>query len=775
MRDTAGMRLRRNFLTVLLTAGTIVAIPIVPSSPAGAAASGSFTALSPARILDTRLNGVTVDNQAMREGVLGPNSSRTLHVTGRAGVPASGVDAVVLNVTAVDQTLPTFITVWPTGIVKPGTSNLNPTPGITAPNLVIAKVGSGGNIDLYNSTGTVNLIADIAGWFAPGSTYTPITPARIMDSRNPDGHTDDGLAQGGGVIAAGQTVSLQVTGRLNVPNAGVGAVAINITAADQTADTFVTAFPSDSVRTNTSNLNPKPGIVAPNMAVVKVGSDGKIKLYNDQGSTNLIVDVVGWFPLGLTFTPLTPARLLDTRAGATTIDGIGAGVGNISPSGVRTMRVAGRAGVPLTGVSAVILNVTAIGQTSPSFITAFPAGQPRPNSSNLNPTPGITAPNLVVAKVGPNGDVSLYNSSGTVNLIVDIAGWFSGDALQSNSLNRIAAGQNHTCAITSAATVSCVGSNQYGQLGQPLTVLSSATPAVVPGLTDVVSIESGSWTTCAVLGDSSVKCWGRDRALGTGSTVNSPTPTSVPFLSGVVSLSTDYLQTCALTVSGTVYCWGDNSFGAVGPGFGAGVARVPVAVPGVAGAVQVSVGTYASCAVINDGSVKCWGDSNPTPTTVGGLGSVVGISLGTVHRCVVFANGGAACQGQNGAGQLGQVGPTSAVYVGVPGVTGAVGVEAGQYHTCVWTTTGTARCWGGNLQGEVGDGTGVYATADYTADLVAGLSFTTITEISASNQSCAATQALVNYCWGFNETGTLGFPADALLRQSFPQPMLAFG
>ena len=767
------MHLRRSIYTLVLTTGTVLAVPLSSTLPVVAAPpASSYTALSPGRIMDTRASGVTVDGVAMATGALAPNSVRTLHITGRAGVPASGVDAVVLNVTAVDQTLPTFITVWPSGIAQPGTSNLNPTPGIVAPNLVIAKVGSGGNIDFYNSTGSVNLIADIAGWFAPGDTYTPLTPSRIMDSRS-NGITDDGQAQAIGALGPRQVYSLQVNGRRGVPGSGVGAVAVNITAVNHTADTFITAYPSDSGRTNTSNLNPKPGIVAPNMAVVKVGADGKINLFNAEGSTDLIVDVVGWFPVSTGFTPIAPARLLDTRvAGGTTVDSIGAAVGAVSPSGVRTVRVAGRGGVPLTGVGAVVLNVTAINQTSSSFITLFPAGQPRPNSSNLNPTPGITAPNLVIAKVGPNGDVSLYNSVGSVDLIVDVAGWFSGSPLQSNALNRITAGRDHTCAITSAATVRCVGSNEFGQLGLPLAQASAAVPTDVPGVTDVVSIESGGWTTCAVLGDSSVKCWGRDRALGTGSTVNTPTPTTVPFLSGVVSLATEYLQTCAVTVDGLVYCWGDNSFGVVGPGFPiGGVARAPTLVSGATGATQVAIGLYATCAAINDGSLKCWGDGNPNPTAVGGVGGVVGVSLGTNHRCVVLTSGAVACAGQNGAGQLGQPSATTSAFLTVPNVSGAVGVEAGQYHTCEWNSDGSAKCWGGNQQGELGDGSVGFPAVDTTADLV-GISG--VLEMSANNQTCAVTTTPSFSCWGYNQTGSLGFAADALGRQSVPQVMPGF-
>ena len=121
-------------------------------------------------MLDTRTGGVTVDGVSAGGGPIGPGATRTLQVTGRGGVPASGVGAVVLNITAVAPTTGGFLTIHPTGTTRPNASNLNFTPGQTIPNLVIAKIGTGGQISIYNDTGTTHVIADIAGWF-------PIPPA----------------------------------------------------------------------------------------------------------------------------------------------------------------------------------------------------------------------------------------------------------------------------------------------------------------------------------------------------------------------------------------------------------------------------------------------------------------------------------------------------------------------------------------------------------------------------------------------------------------------
>ena len=125
------------------------------------------------------------------------------------------------------------------------------------------------------------------------------------------------------------------------------------------------------------------------------------------------------------FTPLLPARLLDSRAGATTIDGLQAGTGAAGPGATVNVTVTGRGGVPTLGVGAVVVNVTAVAPTTAGYVTVYPAGQPRPLSSNLNFTPGQTIPNLVIAKVGTGGQISLYNSSGATDLVVDVLGWYS--------------------------------------------------------------------------------------------------------------------------------------------------------------------------------------------------------------------------------------------------------------------------------------------------------------------------------------------------------------
>ena len=125
--------------------------------------------------VDSIVSGWFVAARPAEPGGLAPLTSnppaRHPHRDRRDGIPTTGVEAVVLNVTVTGPTAPGFLTVWPDGKPQPVTSNLNFAAGQTIPNLVIAPVGPDGKIDLYNesTTGSVHIIADVSGWFATGT------------------------------------------------------------------------------------------------------------------------------------------------------------------------------------------------------------------------------------------------------------------------------------------------------------------------------------------------------------------------------------------------------------------------------------------------------------------------------------------------------------------------------------------------------------------------------------------------------------------------------
>ena len=367
----------------------------------------------PARILDTR------EGVGAPVGTIGAGATLPLQVSGQGGVPARGVTAVVLNVTATEPTATSFLTAWPAGEARPLASNLNYVARQTVPNLVTAKVGAGGQVNLYNHSGSTHVVADVAGWYGTdvtdgGAGYNALPPARILDTRT----------AAGGKLGPGATLDLQVTGRGEVPVSGVSAVVLNMTVTEPTAGGFLTAWPAGQPRPLASNLNFVPGQTVPNLVVAKVGAGGKVSLFNFQGAAHVVADVAGWYgqesSAGDGFVALAPSRILDTRIGA------GAPTAALGAGSSVTLQVTGRGGVPVSGVSAVVLNVTVTDPAAGGFLTAWPGADARPLASNLNYVAGQTVPNLVLVKVGDGGQVSLFNGSGSTHVVADVAGWFGG-------------------------------------------------------------------------------------------------------------------------------------------------------------------------------------------------------------------------------------------------------------------------------------------------------------------------------------------------------------
>lgn len=384
---------------------------------------GAFVSLEPSRLLDTR-----VGNGAPRTPVSGFGTVR-LQVAGRAGVP-SGVAAVVVNVTATEPSSSGFVTVYPSGTAQPNASNLNFTPGKTIPNLVTVQLGGDGRINLTNnSAGTVHLLADVAGYFLAGTpteagTFVSLAPSRLLDTREGNGAPQ-------GQVGARRNATLQVTGRGGVPSSGVSAVVVNVTVTEPSSSGFITVYPSGSSQPTTSNVNFTRGETIPNLVTVKVGPDGFINLTNNSsGGVSLIADVAGYYLDGNAtqpgaFVSVDPVRLLDTR------EGNGAPQSAVARSATVGLQVAGRGGVPASGVAAVVSNITATQPAASGHLTVYPSGTAQPNASNLNFTTGQTIPNLTTVKIGADGKIALTNNSGgSVHLIADIAGYYLGHPAQ---------------------------------------------------------------------------------------------------------------------------------------------------------------------------------------------------------------------------------------------------------------------------------------------------------------------------------------------------------
>jgi hypothetical protein len=429
--DWAHARAKTNYLMLKRCVTVIAALILVsgvlvvsrPTARVGAAGTGYVSLAAPARLLDTRPDGVTVDGQFAAGGVRTFGSTLQLVVAGRAGVPSDAA-SVVLNVTVTEAQGSGVVTVFPCDAGRPLASNLNYVTNANVPNMVISKIGAGGLVCLFNSAPT-HLIVDVAGYFPGVDGFTPLAaPARLLDTR-PGATTIDGAFAGEGLRPTGGNQVLKVTGRAGVP-AGVSTVVLNVTVDQPQIAGFITVYPCGSAIPTASNLNYTAGQTVPNAVISKLAVDGTVCLFNS-GATHLIADISGYFADQTVLVPLgSPARLLDTRSGTATFDGSFSGTGLRPSTGTIQLSVAGRAGIP-ADASAVVLNVTVDQPQAAGFITVYPTGVGRPNASNLNYVVGQTVPNAVIARLGSGGSLCLY-SLGATHLIVDVAGYLTGPA-----------------------------------------------------------------------------------------------------------------------------------------------------------------------------------------------------------------------------------------------------------------------------------------------------------------------------------------------------------
>ena len=381
--------------------------PVRIEKPISAAPS-YYVPLTPVRLLDTR-NG--------QGGNLSPIDEDTfteLKVAGVGGVPTAGVTAVVMNVTATGPTASGYITAWPSGDPRPLVSNINFVPGQTVPNLVTVKLGANGRVNLYNSAGSTDLIADVSGYYttippAAGGRFTAVTPTRLLDTRDGTGGTLGPLGLNG-------ALNLTVTGVGGVPSTGVTAVALNVTADQPTGTGYLTVWPTGEAQPTASTHNFTPNLTVANLVLAKVGAGGQVSIYNSAGNTHVIADVIGYFSsTGGLFVATVPQRVVDTRIAL-------GGFGRMGEGDTHAMAMTTGAPVPASA-QAVVVNVTSVDSTLPGYVTVWPFGVDRPLASTLNPRPGFAVPNQAYLRTGTGGQLNAFNANGSTELIVDVFGY----------------------------------------------------------------------------------------------------------------------------------------------------------------------------------------------------------------------------------------------------------------------------------------------------------------------------------------------------------------
>ena len=345
---------------------------------------------------------------------------------------------------------------------------------------------------------------------------------------------------------------------------------------------------------------------------------------------------------------------------------------------------------------------------------------------------------------------------------------FAAETIQNDPSLRISAGFAHTCQINEGGTVGCWGSNASGQLGEP-TLGNFNSPINVVGVASVVAVSAGNAHSCALVADGTARCWGANGSgqLGNNSTVALQTaPVVVSGLSGAVAISAGGGHTCALLANGTVRCWGLNAAGQLGDNTTSN-RLTPVAVVALGGVVAISAGGQHTCAVLATGAVRCWGfssfgqvgdgttSSRRTPVLVSDVTRAVAVKAGANHTCALRADGTALCWGLNLSGQLGD-NSTSERHspVAVQGLVNAVAITAGSGQTCALVGNGTGRCWGSNASGEMGNGT--IGGRRLTPIAVSGSLGAAVAISAGSQHTCALLADGSAKCWGSDSSGQLG-------------------
>jgi len=300
-----------------------------------------------------------------------------------------------------------------------------------------------------------------------------------------------------------------------------------------------------------------------------------------------------------------------------------------------------------------------------------------------------------------------------------------------------------------------------------------------------IDLAAGGSHTCARYADGTVQCRGADDhgQLGSGRVLSpwnekvfSATPIRVVELANVMQLSAGDLHSCAVVSDGTVRCWGSNRSGQLGDGTMTSSAT-PVTVRGLSNVRSIAAGNTHSCAVLADRTAKCWGsgwlgdgasNGSLAPVVVSGLANVVEIEA-SLHTCARLASGSVLCWGPNTFGAVGDGTTTNRPLPTPIGITNALALSVGRHHSCALLDDRTVRCWGSNDSGQIGNGAfGAPVPSPHPVDLSGAVA------ISAGVfNSCAALVDGTATCWGWGYEGGNGDGTIAMRLTPVPVLMAA--
>lgn len=370
---------------------------------------GAYNGLTPFRITDTRAGSGKLNAGK----TLAPQGTLDIQVSGLGGVPAEGVSAVVLNITAPPATASGYLTVYPAGTTRPDASTVNTTTNKVVNNQTTVGLGTDGKVSIYNFLGATDVVVDIVGYYSEnGGSFAPTAPKRVFDSRS------------GSPLAANGTMDVQVTGVQGIPSNAAGVVA-DVTEVGATANSFLTLYPSGTTTPDTSSLNYSAGEILTKEVSVKLGANGALTVKNGpSGTTHFIIDVVGYYTNdmgGMSYMPINPSRIADTRAGS----GKPYAGQPITQGAVKLFAISGS--LMPANAAAVVNNLTVpVPATANTYLTAFPA--------NVGTVPGATSvtyvnsvafnQSTVQLSSGPSGGFKVYNHLGTTDVVIDSLGYY---------------------------------------------------------------------------------------------------------------------------------------------------------------------------------------------------------------------------------------------------------------------------------------------------------------------------------------------------------------
>jgi hypothetical protein len=381
-----------------------------------------------------------------------------VQVTGKAGVPSSGVASVFVNVMALDVAADTSLTVWPDGTSMPTAVSVVAKKTERVTHMVEVPVGTGGRIRVRNGAGKTNVVLDVFGYVltpsASGAStnglVTTVAPLSLADTRVGQGVPKAKLGQG-------RSLDLTVAGKGGVPTTGVRAVFVNVTAFNASLTTGVTVYPPGPLPA-TQNLSAAAGTSRSNRVLVPLGAGGKIRVTNQYGTVDLKVDLAGWVADGSD--PELVADSLNTQVARRVLDtktGTGAAKARVAKGADVTVTVAGVGGVPAvsstTPPRAVLAFVRLTTTDGYASVSARAAGTTAGSIADVAGRVGQTMGNLVLVPLSADGKVSIRNSPGSkgpVDVSMDIVGWLGGSVITDPDLITLTPTQAATYTPTSA-------------------------------------------------------------------------------------------------------------------------------------------------------------------------------------------------------------------------------------------------------------------------------------------------------------------------------------